>query len=176
MGYLMQSNILVFFLRHIFLFKNALKTRPKLYYIVNILKYASFAYALYLGKAYSGVIYYMVCCGLIVIQHHHMQKSWFTKVTLTLFILWCNLMTLNFNVFHLLPYIILISYILIRPYTRGFIRQRVFDVEDLMLIIYAYHYKIYVLFFYELVDFVFRKLSSIFKKLIKFTEERTCIE
>ena len=175
MSYLVQANILVILFRQIFLFKGAFRRKPKLYVAVTTLKYACFAFALYIGRAYSGTLFYMVCAANIIIQQFRMEKSWFTKTVLTLFIVWCNLMTLKFNIYHLLPYFILISYMWIKPYTKGFIRKRIFDIEDIMLIVYAYHYKIYALFFFELVDLIFRHASSSMQKLIKYTDDKTSV-
>ena len=78
----------------------------------------------------------------------------------------------DYSFYNNIPYLVALSYMWIKPYVKGKLKQLFKYTEKLLIIIYAYKFKIYMLALIELYRLCFKIIVKYLSKYISFVNKR----
>lgn len=138
-----------------------------------MIEYAIYAIAFYLISGTSGYIYYLLGSLNLFLQILSVNKKIFVKIIYSLIIGASIYLIKDFNILHLIPLIILIFQIWVKPYIK-FINHTILTfIERILMAIYAFKFELYFLFLKLIYRASFTFVTYYLKKLVSFTEKRT---
>lgn len=169
---IIYANIIVILINQIgFLFYLGKKNRKSDYYFMTIF-YLFYAFSFYLINGYVGVLFYLMCASNIVMQIFKVNRNIFSKLVFTLGFIYLYLYSKDYTFYNNIPYLVALSYMWIKPFTKGSKKAFLEHLENILIIIYAYRFKLYALALLKLYRVCFKIISKYFNKYIKFINKR----
>ena len=168
---IMYANILIVLLYQLRFLLFLHNTKKSEYYKM-IITYAAYAFAFYLVGASAGLMLYTIAASNIIMQLFKINRNIILKLSFTIlcmYLYWCSK---DYTFINNIPYIVLVSQMWIKPFTKGIKKEYITKLEKVLIIIYAYNYKLYAIAFIETYHLVFEIISKYFKKYISFIEKR----
>lgn len=168
----MYANIIVILVNQLgFFFYLGKKTRKSDYIFLTVC-YAVYAFAFYLVKGNVGTLFYMMCASNILMQLFKLNKNLFIKLFFTISFMYLYYSVKDYSFYNNIPYLVALSYMWIKPYVKGKLKQLFKYTEKLLIIIYAYKFKIYMLALIELYRLCFKIIVKYLSKYISFVNKR----
>ena len=154
-----------------FLFYLGRKNRKSDYYYLTIC-YIVYALAFYLIGGYVGTLFYMMCASNILMQLFKANKNILCRLVFTSGFIYLYLYSKDYSFYNNIPYLVALSYMWIKPFMKGFKKELIEHLENILIIVYAYQFKLYALAFIELYRLCFKIISKGFSRYIKFINKR----
>ena len=168
---LVYANILIILAGQISFFFHLVKTKRNEYYSY-ILRYIIYALACYLAGGASGIVLYLIFASNIIMQCFNIKSHQIVKLVFTIGCCYLYVYSEDYTLINNLPYIVLFTQMWIKPYVRDKFKSFLKRFEDVLIIIYAYNIKLYILALYELYKLCFKIVIKYFKKYISFVNKR----
>lgn len=169
---IMYANMIVILFNQLgFLFYLGKKNRRSDYYFLTIC-YIAYAFAFYLIKGYVGTLFYLMCASNIVMQIFNVNKNILPRLIFTVGFIYLYIYVKDYTFYNNIPYLVALSYMWIKPFTSGFKKELIKHFENILIIIYAYRFKLYILALIELYRLCFKVVSKYLGKYIKFINKR----
>lgn len=144
-------------------------------YLITILKYALYAYGLYLVKGYVGTLFYLMFIPIFLYQKFKMQKNIFIKLLLTAPVIYFMYITGVKDVFNILPFVAAFIEIWLVPVLINNKKAISRSIRCILLMIYFYHNNLILLFILETLDLAFIYGYIFIEKIVKFSNTETSI-
>lgn len=169
---LVYANALIIVATFASFFISLIKYRKSTYF-AKMTEYLIYAIAFYLLKGTNGYIYYLLASLNLFLQILSVNKKVIVKIIYSLIIGVVVYIYRDFNFYHLIPLIVLVFQMWIKPYIK-FINQSILTfIERIMMAIYAFTYELYLLFLKLIYKASFTFVTYYLKKLVDFTDKKT---
>ncbi|MBO4600822.1 MAG: hypothetical protein J5634_01135 [Bacilli bacterium] len=168
---LVYANILIILSHQARFFFHLFQTRRSAYY-QKIIKYICYSVAFYLVGGYVGTLFYMIYASNIIMQIFNVSKSILFKLLVTILAIYLYLYTEDYTFINNIPYLVLLSNMWIRPYIKVLDNKFTMYLEKILIIAYAYIYKLYMLSFFEGYFLIFNIVSKYFKKTVNYFDKK----
>ncbi len=166
------ANIIVILVNHLgFIFYLGKRNLKSDYYFLTIC-YVTYAIAFYLIGGYVGVLFYMMCASNILMQLFKANKIIISRLVFTFSFMFLYWYIKDYSFYTNIPYIVALSYMWIKPFTKNFKKELLEHIEDILIIIYSYQFKLYALSFLLLFRLCFKIVTKYFKKYLKFINSK----
>lgn len=162
---IIYANLIVLLVNQLgFLFYLGKKNRKSDYYFLTVC-YACYALAFYLVNGYVGVLFYLMCSANILMQLFKLNRYIISKIVFTIGFMYLYLYAKDYTFYNNIPYLVSLSYMWIKPYVKR--KTLMKYIEDILIIIYSYHYQLYALAILEIYRLCFKVIVKYFTKFIR---------
>lgn len=167
---IVYANLLVILVNQLgFLFYLGKKCNKSDYYFLTVC-FATYAYSFYLVNGNVGVLFYMMCSANILMQLFKLNKYIISKIIFTIGFIYLYIYAQDYTFFNNIPYLVALSYMWIKPYAKK--KKLLKYIEDILIIIYAYHFNLYALAILEIYRLCFKVIMKLFTKYIRFINSK----
>ncbi|MBR5663012.1 MAG: hypothetical protein IKX00_05175 [Bacilli bacterium] len=171
---ILLANVIVYLNRYLVFFKSLFIKHKYAYLLIDILKWEILAYAFSLVGGYSATLCYMFLIVYEVMKFTLMNKN--ILIDILVFIIPASFIYLSgkHGIIFLLPFIALFINMVIKPILRKYKKDNKYTdiLIDLLICIYAYQYKLIVLFIFELFKVIFPVVGTSIKNITTFANKR----
>lgn len=168
----MYANIIIILINQLGFFFYLGKSNKKADYYYLTFKYLVYAFSCYLVCGYAGVLFYLICSSNIIYQLFKLKSFLLLKLLLTIGIIALYIYECDYTFINNIPFIVAISMMWIKPYVKFIKKEYVEFIEKVLIIIYAYQFKLYMLALYELYLLAFKTVIKFFSKYLNFVNKR----
>lgn len=168
---IMYANIFVALVYQLRFFLYLYNSKKSIYYKL-IFTYAAYAFAFYLAGGSAGLMLYTILASINIMHLFKINKDVILKLCFTILCMYLYWYSKDYTFINNMPYIALVLHLWLKPHTKKIINGYVVYLEKLLIIIYAYNYKLYIMAIYEIYQLAFLIISKYLKKYVSFFQKK----